>query len=77
MAAHEQSEIRSKKNKEEILTKHMATEQCYFEKDTHETLSWYTTNHGTQWKQLNVYNYKQGDLNTDRFDRRFKERQLN
>lgn len=55
----------------------MAIEQCYFEKDKHETLSWYTTNHGTQWKQLNVYNYKQGDLNTDRFDRRFKERQLN
>ena len=39
LAVPEQSEMISKKNKEESLTFHMATEQCYFEKDKHETFS--------------------------------------
>lgn len=37
LAAPEQREVIQKKNKEESLTLHMATEQCYFEKSKHET----------------------------------------
>ena len=63
------------KNKGKSLTLHMATEQCYFEKDKHETLSYYTIKYDTQWKaQINFY--KQGDFNTDCVYLRLEERQL-
>lgn len=39
LVTHEQSEMISKKNKGESVNLHMATKQCYFEKDIHETLS--------------------------------------